>query len=65
MTEERENLLGEQVGEQVGEQAGEPDVEGHGNAGRTDDSEPDELKTKLANDEDDVEGHINVPSNTP
>jgi hypothetical protein len=62
MAEEREN----QAGYQVGAQEGEPDVEGHGQAARTDDSEPDELKTKLANDEDDdVEAHANNPAQTP
>jgi hypothetical protein len=43
-----------------------PDVEAHGHAPRSDDADPDELKLKLANDEDDdVEGHRNAPSNTP
>jgi len=51
MAEERENL--------------KPDVEAHGNVPRSDDADPDELKLKLANDEDDdVEGHSNHPSQT-
>jgi hypothetical protein len=59
MAEERENYKPSQAGRQE-------DVEGHANFPRTDDSDPDELKTKLANDEDDdVEGHANVPSQTP
>jgi hypothetical protein len=38
--------------------AGQPDVEGHAHFPKTDDSDPDEAKTKLANDEDDdVEAH--------
>jgi len=58
MTEEREN--------QKGNQAGEPDVEGHKHHPMTEDSDPDEIKTKLANDEDDdVEAHSNHPSQTP
>jgi hypothetical protein len=54
MAEERENLKGSQ--------AGEPDdVEAHKNHPMTD-SDPDELKTKLANDEDDdVEAHKHHP----
>ena len=57
-----------QVGAQVGAQSGAPeaDFQGHGQHPMTDDSDPDEMKTKLANDEDDdVEGHANVPSQTP
>ena len=58
MTEEREN--------QKGSQAGEPDVEGHTQFPMTDDSDPDEIKAKQANDEDDdVEAHSNHPSQTP
>ena len=47
------------------------DVEAHGNApgqtpGRLDEGDPDELKLKLANDEDDdVEAHGNVPGQVP
>jgi len=59
MAEEREN---QQAGYQG---AGKPDVEGHSNVPRSDDADPDELKLKLANDEDDdVEGHSNHPSQT-
>jgi hypothetical protein len=60
MAEEREN---QQAGYQG---AGQPDVEGHSNHPRSDDADPDELKLKLANDEDDddVEGHSNHPSQT-
>ena len=43
-----------------------PDVEGHKyHTGATEDSDPDEAKTKLANDEDDdVEAHKNHPKQT-
>ena len=43
-----------------------PDVEGHKyHPGATEDSDPDEAKTKLANDEDDdVEAHKNHPKQT-
>ncbi len=62
MAEELEN----QKSSQQGHQSGEPDVEGHGQHPMTDDSDPDEIKTKLANDEgDDVEAHSNHPSQTP
>jgi hypothetical protein len=62
MAEELQN----QKGSQHGHQTGEPDVEGHGQHPMTDDSDPDEIKTKLANDEDDdVEAHSNHPSQTP
>jgi hypothetical protein len=55
-----------QAGAQAGAQSGAPDVELHGQAPMTDDSDPDELKTKLANDEgDDVEAHANNPAQTP
>jgi hypothetical protein len=55
--------IGEQIGEQVGAQSGAPDVEAHGQAPMTDDSDPVEIKTKLANDEDDdVEAHTNNPA---
>jgi hypothetical protein len=58
--------VGAQAGAQAGAQSGEPDVEGHGQAPMTDDSDPDELKTKLANDEDDdVEAHGNSPQQVP
>ena len=48
------------------QKAGLPDVEGHKANGKahgvTEDSEPDEAKTKLANDEDDdVEAHKQHP----
>jgi hypothetical protein len=48
------------------QKAGLPDVEGHKAHGKahgvTEDSEPDEAKTKLANDEDDdVEAHKQHP----
>ena len=42
-----------------------PDVEGHKYHPATEDSDPDEAKTKLANDEDDdVEAHKNHPKQT-
>jgi hypothetical protein len=45
----------------AGRNVGEPDVEGHKIHGATEDSDPDEAKTKLANDEDDdVEAHRQV-----
>ncbi len=54
--------MAEELENQHGSQTGEPDVEGHGQHPMTDDSDPDEIKTKLANDEgDDVEGHSNHP----
>jgi hypothetical protein len=62
MAEERESNRPATVpGEQVARS--DDDVEGHVNVpGRLDDTDPDEAKLKLANDEDDdVEGHVNVP----
>jgi hypothetical protein len=59
MAEERENQKAGRQG------AGQPDVEAHSNHPRSDNADPDELKLKLANDEDDdVEGHSNHPSQT-
>jgi hypothetical protein len=57
MAEERENQQG---------RSDEADFQGHSQAPLLDDTDPDEAKLKLANDEDDdVEGHANVPSQTP
>jgi hypothetical protein len=54
--------MAEELENQKGSQAGEPDVEGHKHHPMTDDSDPDEIKTKLANDEDDdVEAHKHHP----
>jgi hypothetical protein len=61
MAEDRENQKQNQVG-----QNDEADFQGHSQHGLLDDTDPDEAKLKLANDEDDdVEGHANVPSQTP
>ena len=56
MAEERENQAGYQ---EAGAQSGEPeDVEGHMDVPLLDDTDPDQAKLKLANDEDDdVEAH--------
>jgi hypothetical protein len=49
--------MAEELQNQKGHQKGEPDVEAHGQHPMID-NDPDELKTKLANDEDDdVEAH--------
>jgi hypothetical protein len=49
--------MAEELQNQHGAAKPEPDVEAHGNHPMIDD-DPDELKTKLANDEDDdVEAH--------
>lgn len=49
--------MAEELQNQKNAAKGEPDVEGHSHHPMTD-SDPDELKTKLANDEDDdVEAH--------
>jgi hypothetical protein len=54
--------MAEELQNQKGKQTNEPDVEGHKFHPMTDDSEPDESKTKLANDEDDdVEAHKHHP----
>jgi hypothetical protein len=60
MAEERENQKSNQVG-----RSDEADFQGHGQVPLTEDSDPDELKTKLANDEDDdVEAHSQHPHQT-
>jgi hypothetical protein len=57
MAEEREQIKSDQVA-----RSDDDDVEGHQNFGRLDETDPDELKLKLANDEDDdVEGHVLHP----
>jgi hypothetical protein len=61
MAEERENQQGHQSG-----RSDEADFQGHAQQPLLDDADPDEAKLKLANDEDDdVEGHAQVPSQTP
>lgn len=73
MTEERENQKGQAKGEPDVEGHGQhpvttgtPDVEGHGQHPMIDDADPDETKTKTANDDDpDFEGHGQHPSQTP
>jgi hypothetical protein len=54
--------MAEELQHQKGKQTGEPDVEAHKYHPMTDDVDPDEAKTKLANDEDDdVEAHKHHP----
>lgn len=52
MSEERENQKGAIVPE--------PDVEGHAQVARSDEFDPEQDRTKLANEEADVEGHAQV-----
>jgi hypothetical protein len=60
MAEERENQKQNQVG-----QNDEADFQGHSQQPLLDDTDPDQAKLKLANDEDDdVEGHSAHPSQT-
>jgi hypothetical protein len=61
MAEERENQISQQEG-----QNDEADFLGHAQEGLLDDTDPDEAKLKLANDEDDdVEGHVHHPQQEP
>ena len=60
MAEERENQQGGDATERRA-----ADVEGHAAGPLLDDTDPDEAKLKLANDEDDdVEGHAATPYQT-
>jgi hypothetical protein len=64
MAEERENIKSDQVAGR----SDDDDVEGHSDFPRLDETDPDELKLKLANDEDkddDVEAHKVHGDNVP